>query len=125
MLKKIKVSVVTLMLTAAPLFSVIPVAQADDINATCTEWQRQQGLCEAGLRPFILTILNWFLLFLGLIATGFLIFGGFQYLTSAGNDQNIEKAKKTIIYAAVGILVILLASVLVNALLGIPTDANP
>jgi hypothetical protein len=93
-----------------------PVLAADDITSSCTQWQIDQGLCEAGLRSLILSMINWILLFLGLIATGFLIYGGFLYITSAGNDENINKAKKLIMYAAIGVVVILLASILVNAL---------
>jgi TRAP-type C4-dicarboxylate transport system permease small subunit len=70
----------------------------------------------------VILVLNSFLLFLGLIATGFLVFGGFEYVTSAGNDQAVGKAKKVIIYAAVGIIIILLAAVIVNALIGIPVN---
>jgi len=93
-----------------------PAVLADSIDSTCTQWQIDQGLCTPGLRTMVLNIANWFLLFLGLIATGFLIYGGFLYITSAGNDENITKAKKLITYAAIGIVVILLAAVLVNAL---------
>ncbi|MCK5471943.1 hypothetical protein KAI54_02020 [Candidatus Gracilibacteria bacterium] len=93
-----------------------PAVLADDINQTCTQWQIDQGLCDPGLRNLVLNIVNWVLLFLGLIATGFLIYGGFLYITSAGNDENINKAKKLITYAAIGIVVILLSAVLVNAL---------
>lgn len=93
-----------------------PAVLADDITQTCTQWQIDQGLCDPGLRNLVLNIVNWILLFLGLIATGFLIYGGFLYITSAGNDENINKAKKLITYAAIGIVVILLSAVLVNAL---------
>ncbi len=93
-----------------------PAVLADDIDKTCSQWQIDQGLCEAGFRNLALKMINWVLLFLGLIATGFLIYGGFLYITSAGNDENINKAKKLITYAAIGIVVILISAVLVNAL---------
>ncbi|MCF7846345.1 MAG: pilin [Candidatus Peribacteraceae bacterium] len=92
------------------------VAAADDINKTCTQWQIDQGICTPGLRDLVLSILNWFMFFLGLVATGFLVYGGFLYITSAGSDENVKQAKKIIIYAAVGIIVIILSAVLVNAL---------
>ena len=119
-----KIKVLTLGLAAlvgvsALTLAVEPVLAADDITQTCTQWQIEQGLCTPGLRQLFLNIVNWFLLFLGLVATGFLIYGGFLYVTSAGNDENINKAKKIIIYAAIGILVIVLAAVLVNALVDI------
>ncbi len=123
---KLKVGVLTLLL-GVTAFTIAPDALAqggEDITKTCTQWQIDQGVCNPGFRALALQLLNWFLLFLGLIATAFLIFGGFQYVTSAGNDQNIEKAKKVIIYAAVGILVVLVSAVLVNALIGSATNAT-
>ena len=68
-------------------------------------------------RSVALTFINFFLFFLGLVATAFIIFGGFLYVTSRGDDQAVEKAKKILTYAAVGIFVILISFALVNTLL--------
>jgi type IV secretion system pilin len=57
----------------------------------------------------------------GIIAVAFIIYGGFRYITSAGNDEAAEGAKKTIINAIIGLIVVILSyviiSVVVNALL--------
>ncbi len=63
------------------------------------------------------TMINYFLFFLGLLCTTMIIYGGFIYITSAGDDGKTEEAKKILIYSAVGILVILLSWVIVNSLL--------
>lgn len=118
-IKALAIGLVAVVGVSALAMAVEPVLAADNISSTCTQWQIDQGLCTAGLRTLVLDIVNWFLLFLGLVATGFLVYGGFLYVTSAGNDENINKAKKIIIYAAVGILIIVLAAVLVNALVDI------
>lgn len=39
------------------------------------------------------------------IALWFLIVGAFQYITSAGNPEGVSKAKNTILYAIIGLLV--------------------
>jgi len=125
MSKNFKIAALALLVAGnAAVFAPEAIAQVEDINQTCTQWQMDQGLCTAGLRGFVLKIMNWFLLFLGLLTTGFLVYGGFLYITSAGNDEGIQQAKKLIIYAAVGIFVVLLAAVLVNALIGIPTSTD-
>ncbi len=69
------------------------------------------------LRELILTIVNYFLGFLGLIAVIMVIYGGVTYVISAGNDEAVGKAKKIIMYALIGIVIILLSFVLVNAVL--------
>jgi len=124
MLTKIKALLLTSLVGASTLFLAAPALAVEDITSTCTQWQIDQGLCEPGLRAMAQKIINWFLLFLGLIATGFLIYGGFLYVTSAGNDENVKKAKNLIIYAAVGIIVIILAAVVVNALLDLVIDSS-
>lgn len=62
-------------------------------------------------------IINFFLGLVGTVAILMLIYGGFLYLTSAGGD-NIKKAKNTIIYAIIGIVVILLSYAIVNTITG-------
>lgn len=73
---------------------------------------------EASARTLARTMVNYFLFFLGFIATVMFIYGGILYVTAAGNDENVQKAKKVLIYSVVGILIILLSFAIVNTLLG-------
>lgn len=50
------------------------------------------------------------------IATIMILVGAFQMLTAAGNPENFEKGKKTILYAAIGLGVLLLAKVIIAIL---------
>lgn len=59
-------------------------------------------------------VITWVLSFAAAIAVLFLIFGGLQYVTSAGNKDRIEKAKQTILYAVIGLIVIALSFVIVT-----------
>jgi len=68
-------------------------------------------------RQLALTIVNFFLTFLGLIAVVMIIYGGFLYVSAAGNQEKIESAKKIIMYAVIGIIVILLSFAIVNTVL--------
>lgn len=43
-----------------------------------------------------------------------LIFGGITYVTSAGDDEKIKTAKNTILYAIIGLAIILLAYTMIN-----------
>ncbi len=49
----------------------------------------------------------------GIIAVAFLIYGGFRYITSAGNDEVAESAKKIIQNAIIGLIVIILSYIIV------------
>jgi hypothetical protein len=73
---------------------------------------------EGSFRTLARTIVNFFLYFLGFVATLMIIYGGVLYVTSAGNDENVQKAKKILLYAIVGIIVILLSFAIVNTVIG-------
>jgi cytochrome bd-type quinol oxidase subunit 2 len=58
-------------------------------------------------------IIYWILGLAGGIAVLFLILGGLQYISSSGNKDKAEKAKQTILYAVIGLIVIALSFVIV------------
>jgi len=78
---------------------------------------REATNSEGSARTLARKIINFFLYFLGLIATGMVIYGGFLYITSGGEDGGVEKGKKILIYAAIGIILILTSFAIVNTLL--------
>ncbi|MBI3984258.1 hypothetical protein HY346_03070 [Candidatus Microgenomates bacterium] len=55
----------------------------------------------------------------GLVAVLFVAFGGFRYITSAGNPDNTKAALATITNAAIGFAVAILASFIVGYISGI------
>ena len=71
----------------------------------------------ASARTYIIKVLNFALSFLGLIAMIFIIYAGILYITAGGDDGQHEKAKKIVIYASTGILVVLVSFALVNTLI--------
>lgn len=58
----------------------------------------------------------------GALAVLFVIIGGYQYLTSAGNEEQAEKGKKTVINSMIGIVFVVLAWVIVNVIVGTISD---
>lgn len=66
------------------------------------------------LGQVLVNIVNALLVFAGAVAVLFLIIGGFRYVISAGNPDQVEGAKKTILYAILGLIVIFIAFVLVS-----------
>lgn len=74
------------------------------------------------IREVIRKIIDFILVFLGIIATAFVIYGGFLYITSRGDDGKTEEAKKIMTYAAIGIVIILVSFALVNSIIQIGTD---
>ncbi len=103
----------------------IALAQAIDQEADQPAIIRALSGGQTGLRGIVLTIINFFLTFLGLLAVIMVIYGGFLYVSSAGNEENVNKAKKILLYAVIGIVVIIVSFALVNTLLGAASTERP
>lgn len=58
----------------------------------------------------IFSILGWVYAAAGLVAAGFIVYGAVNYLLSQGQPGKIEQASQTIVYAVIGLVVVLLAS---------------
>lgn len=69
-----------------------------------------------GLIAYVVRIL---LTLAGGIAVLFVIVGGYQYVTSAGNEEQAEKGKKTVINAIIGIIVVVLSYVIINVIVNL------
>lgn len=54
----------------------------------------------------------------GIIAIIMIIIGGFTYTTSAGNPASVTKAKNTILYSVIGLVVVIAAFAITNFVLG-------
>ena len=55
----------------------------------------------------------------GVIATGFIVWAGFQYMISQGNSEKVAAAKTTLTNAIVGLIITILAVGITNFALGL------
>jgi len=70
------------------------------------------------------SIINIFLGLLGIIAVVLIIYGGFLWMTSKGNEEQVKKAKMLIINAVIGLSIISSAYVISRFLLNKLSDAT-
>ncbi len=89
------------------------VLQPTDVPSSIMDATQSEG----NFRIWLRTIINFPLYFLGLIAMSVLIYSGYQYVISFGEEDKVDKAKKAITYAIIGIIIILLSYAVVNTLL--------
>jgi hypothetical protein len=73
----------------------------------------------SGLKNAIANFLNDALNLLGIIAVAVIIIAGVRMVISLGNETAVEGAKKTILYALVGLVIVILAKVIVNWILNL------
>ena len=69
---------------------------------------------QTNLDDSITNILNWILGLIGVVCVIVMIIGGVQYMTSTGDPGKVKKAKDTIMYAIIGLIVVILAAAIVN-----------
>lgn len=72
----------------------------------------------------IARIMNWLLGILGFIGVIGFVIAGILYLTSAGNEEQIEKAKSAMLYSIVGVIVALIGFVIIKAVEGLLTSST-
>ena len=81
-----------------------PVRDIGGVDATDTD----------SIRTGILEILDIILSYMALIAVIVVVIAGIQLVVSGGEEQAKDKAKKSIFYAIIGLVVILLAQAIVG-----------
>lgn len=95
--------------------ALVSPAFAQIIVPECPAELQAKNLCS--LTRVITIILNAILAVVGIIALIYLVIGGLRYITSSGNPDAVEGAKNQILYAIIGIIVVVLAWALVNFVL--------
>ena len=89
---------------------------SEDCSILPAEAQEAAG-CNANsdlIAIIVTNILYTVIFFSGLISVIFIVVGGMQYISSQGNAESVQKGKKTLLYATIGLIISSLAFVIVN-----------
>jgi hypothetical protein len=133
MIKKIKL----MLLSLSSLFAVaVPLVATTSVSAQFTQSQINQQTCsgtggdltggsagqcsdknESTFNKYATLIVNLLSVVVGFVAVVMIILGGFRYITSGGNSENVTKAKNTILYGIIGLVIVALAQVIVQFVL--------
>jgi type IV secretory pathway VirB2 component (pilin) len=92
-------------------------AQTNEIS-NAVDKVKPADVQNTSLESYIQTIINVLLGLIGVVAVIMLIYGGFRYVLSAGNEKATSAAKDTILFAIIGIVVAVLAFAIVNFVIG-------
>jgi hypothetical protein len=98
-----------------PIFALTlaPAAQADYNDMLWGGYegnvQVATGLGNEDPRTMAGAVVNIILGFLGIIAVLLILYGGFKWMTAAGNEENVASAKKLIMAGVIGLIIILMA----------------
>lgn len=128
-IKKFLASLAAVALLVAPSAVLLPsVAHADIRDNVCrgvnntgggngvgsTDCEEQDGESFADLAK---KIINIFSIVVGTISVIMIIIGGFRYIISGGDSGGVTAGKNTILYAIVGLVIVLFSQVIVRFVL--------
>lgn len=119
-MKKIQLIVISLVAMLSVGFAFVPVASyaAVDPFGPCVEGEDNGSkICadkDGDATDIIKVIVNTMIFLVGVLSVISIIASGIMYSTSNGESANITKAKNTLTYAIVGLVVSLIAYAIVN-----------
>jgi len=105
MLKKVFFCLTILSLLTPVLVS----AQTNDILGLNIINNANIGLQASDPRAVAARIINVALGFLGIVAVVIVLYGGFMWMTAAGNEERISKAKQILTAGVIGLVIIVMA----------------
>jgi hypothetical protein len=112
------------MLSALPAFAQANLGETVNrgLNyGTIVGWGTQD------LKTVVFLVINVIMGFLGIIAVVIVLWGGFQWMTAGGNEEQVASGKKTIIAGVVGLAIVIgawaIAAFVVQNLVDVTTPA--
>jgi len=126
-IKQLVASISMALLVAVPTLALAPSVGAQSIQdnvckgvlSTTTDGgtdcsEAEDGQSFAGLAK---KIINIFSIVVGAVSVIMIIIGGFRYIISGGDSNGVTGAKNTILYAIVGLVIVIFAQVIVRFVL--------
>lgn len=96
-------------------FAFAPAVSADDPRTVLKKVDPELG--DPNLMSTAKTVMNAAIGLIAMLAVFMIVYGGFQYTASAGDANKITKAKNTILYGVIGLVIAILAFAIVNFVL--------
>jgi hypothetical protein len=123
-LKRIKPYFLSLALAFVPLVS----SAEQSAGQRCEVFKRSfKGIFDwvperyCSIEALLMWVIQTGLMLVGGVTVLFLILGGFWYLTSAGNEEQAEKGRKTVTNSIVGLVVVIMSFVIVKVVTNLLT----
>ena len=108
------------------LFALLPIKTFAQLDVGLEAAKRGSGLnTDVDFKDIIGNVLYWGALILGSLGVLGFVISGIIYVTSAGNDERMETAKRAMIYSIIGIVVGTLGFAAVNLILDVTGNNAP
>lgn len=104
-----KIPIATFLFFLVLILPVVVLADWKDCLGGLCITGPEAELKDVGVGVFVGRLIQAVLSLLGIIVLVFLIYGGYLWLMSGGNEQTLRKAKDILINAAIGLIIVLAA----------------
>ena len=111
-------------LTILSLLVPAVVSAQDDIFGVNVVSDANLALTNSDPRETAVRIIDTALGFLGLIAVVIVLYGGFMWMTAAGNEERISKAKQILTAGIIGLVIIAMAWAIASYVVGAIMEAT-
>jgi hypothetical protein len=109
---KVAVIAASVMLIMPVMLMAVPVLAQPNLGVEFVD--DELGLAASDPRTAAVSLVQLLMTFLGIIAVVIILYGGFTWLTAAGNEDKVASAKKIIAAGVIGLVIILAAFLIVN-----------
>ncbi|MBU3999585.1 pilin [Patescibacteria group bacterium] len=99
-----------------PVFSVAFLFVAYNAGATLNSVNFDNPTTTNTTEELVSSIVSWLLGITSAVVIIFLVYGGIMYITASGDENQIEKSKKIINYAIIGLFLVLISYSVVTTL---------
>ena len=72
----------------------------------------------------VTNLIQWFIGMAGVVSAIFIVVGGWGYITASGDPNKLQKAKTTLLYAIIGLIIVALAEVLTAFVSNLVRESN-
>lgn len=110
----IVLSIFGLNFTPAPTYAANSICDQPNVSEEIKKANGCGGSSTTDLSDVIVGIVNGIVAILGIVAAIFVIVGGVNYMTSQGDAGKLQKAKNTILYSLIGLVIAALAFAIIN-----------
>jgi hypothetical protein len=136
-MKRLRLLLASMTMVISLTAALVPATSFAAANATATNTPTQAA-CSAitgnnsctdktggpSLDTIIKSIINILSLAVGVVSVIMIMVGGFRYITSGGDSNNVTSAKNTILYSVVGLVIVAMAQFIVQFVLHNVTKAG-
>ena len=108
-----------IVISAYTIFSAIRIALAGNITLEDCAWNE----C-ADQNKLVTNLIRWLGGIMGVVSAIFILVGAWGYITANGDSGKLQKAKQTILYAIIGLIIFALAQLITAFVSSTLRDAN-